>query len=155
MLGFGINSETLQIALPDGKIASDRVLSDCLEENQGSRALEVVTPQQVRGHIEPFLPSNAIWEYLTGPIDSLLQYTDERAICVNFPVPDVWGAFCNSMSVVFNLLQSGNNCGRSIKAVRCDCGPRNKGCLSTWAGHRPVSCPIDFRGYRPMRPWES
>ena len=35
MMGFEINSESLQIPLPGAKISGDRVLADYLEENKG------------------------------------------------------------------------------------------------------------------------
>ena len=68
--------------------------------------LEVVVLQQVRGNVEHFLASNAMWKFLTGPIDLLLRYTDEQAIWANCPVPEVWASFWNSMSLVFDILQS-------------------------------------------------
>ena len=45
-----------------------------------------------------------MWEFLTGPIDRLRQYTEERATLVNFPIPEVWGSFRNSTSIVFDLM---------------------------------------------------
>ena len=104
MLGFGINSSSLAISLPEAKVACARVLFEQLAQKSGPRTLEVVTPQQIRGHAEHFRASNAIWKFLTGPIDLLLRYTDGRATWVNFPVPEVWGSFWNSMSAVFDLM---------------------------------------------------
>ena len=93
MLGFDIDSHMLTISLPEAKIAGARVLFGKLYESQGSRALEVVTLQQVRWHIEHFKPSNAIWNYLTGPVDLLLRYTNECSTRVNSPTPEAWVAF--------------------------------------------------------------
>ena len=106
MLGFDINSSTLKISLPDAKVAGDRALFEQLVDRRGSRALEVVIPQRVRGHIEHFRASNAICKFPTGPIDLMLRYTDEQAACVNCPVPEVWDSFRNGMSAVFDLMRS-------------------------------------------------
>ena len=106
MLGFDINSELLHITLPGDKIAGARVLSDQMLGNVGSGAIEVATLQQIRGHIEHFRASNAIWRFLTGPIDFSLRYTDERAIWANFPVPEVWISFRNSTSIIFCIMES-------------------------------------------------
>ena len=59
-LGFEIDSESIPITFPEAKIASDRVLFDHLEENNGSRALEVATLQKIRGHVELFRESNVM-----------------------------------------------------------------------------------------------
>ena len=106
MLGFDINSSTLEISLPVAKVAGDRVLFEQLVDRRGSRALEVVMLQRVRGHIEHFRASNAIWKFLTGPIDLVLRYTDEQATWVNCPVPEVWDSFWNGMDTVFDLTHS-------------------------------------------------
>ena len=89
VLGFGIDSESLRITLPEAKIAGDLVLFDQLEKN-GALALEVVTIQQIRGHIEHFRASNAIWEFLTGPIDFPPLHRRESHV-VEFPCPRVAG----------------------------------------------------------------
>ena len=106
MVGFEIDSSSPQITLPVEKVAGGRILFDQLEEKIGSRALEVAALHQIRGHIEQIRASNACWKFLTGPNDLLLQYTNERATRANFPAPEVWGSFRNSLSIVFNLMQS-------------------------------------------------
>ena len=106
MISFDINSQLMRITLPEAKIAGARVLFYQLRDKAGSRALEVVTSQQVRGHIVHFRDANAMWEFLTGPIDLLLRYTDEQANWVNFPDPEVWDSFWNSLSAVFGIMES-------------------------------------------------
>ena len=106
MLGFNLNSHTLEISLPDVKVAGDRVLFQQLADGIGSHALEVVTLQQIRGHIEHFKAPNAMWRFLTGPIDLLLRYTDEMSVWANCPIPEVWQSFWNSLSLIFDVLPS-------------------------------------------------
>ena len=106
MLGFDINSRLLTISLPDAKIAGARVLFEKLFETRGFRTLEVITLQQIRGHVEHFKAPNALWEFLTRPIDLLLGYTDETAVWVNCPVQEVWVAFWDSMGIIFEQLTS-------------------------------------------------
>ena len=96
MVGFDIDDTLRNISIPDAKISGDRVLFGRLSENQGSLALEVVTLHQVRCRIEDSRPPDALWGPPTGPIDLSLQYTDERAICVNFPSPAAWKSIWNS-----------------------------------------------------------
>ena len=104
MLGFDIDSSTLSISLPDVKVAGARVLFEQLAEKTGPHVLEVVTLQQIRGHVEHFKSTNSMWKFLTGPIDLLLRYTDERAVWVNCPVPEIWQSFWNSLSLIFDTL---------------------------------------------------
>ena len=106
MLGFDINSNLLTISLPDAKITGARALFEKLFETRRCRALEVITLQQIRGHVEHFKAPNSLWKFLTGPIGLLLGYTDETAVWVNCPVPEVWVAFWDSMGVVFEQLAS-------------------------------------------------
>ena len=84
-----IDSEFPRITLPEAKIAGDRVLFDQLGGKIGSSALELVTPQQIRGGVEHFRASSGIWRFLTGRIDLALRNTDERATWANFPAPEV------------------------------------------------------------------
>ena len=107
MLGFDINSASLSITWPEVEISGARVLFDRLSEHQGSRSLEAVTLQQVRCHIEHFRSPNAMWTSITGPIGRFLRYTDERAIWVNCPVPEVWVSFWGGLPIVFHMMQSG------------------------------------------------
>ena len=106
MVGFDTDSELMRITLPETKIAGARVLFGQLRDKVGSRALEVVTLQKIRGHIEQVRASNAIWKFPTGPIDLLLRYTDEQENWVNFPVSEVWTSFRNSLSAVFDIMES-------------------------------------------------
>ena len=106
MLGSDINSKLLTISLPEAKIAGDRVLFEKLYETRGCRTLEVITSQQIRGHVEHFKASNALWKFLTGPIDLLLGYTDETAVWVNCHVPEVWVEFWDSVGIIFEQLTS-------------------------------------------------
>lgn len=68
MLGFEIDSKSLRIALPEGKIAGARVLADQFEAKHGSRAVEVVPIRQILGHIEHCRASNVMWKFLTAPL---------------------------------------------------------------------------------------
>ena len=106
MLGFEIDSRSPRITPPEAKIDGARVLFDQLEERGESRVLDVVILQEIRGHIEHFRASNALWNFLTGPIDLLLRYTDEKATWEISPIPEVWGPSRNSLSVIFDIAQS-------------------------------------------------
>ena len=70
MLGLDINSASPSIAMPDPKIAGARALVGHRIEHQGSRALEMVTLQQARGHIEHFRSPNSKWNLPTPQLDS-------------------------------------------------------------------------------------
>ena len=96
----------LNISLPAAKIAGNRVLFGKLSELQGARALEAVTMQHVRGHVAHFKAPDALWKFLTGPTDLMLRYTDEKATWVSFPIPEVWVAFWDSLSVIFDQMRS-------------------------------------------------
>ena len=106
MLGFNINSEFLTITLPEAKVTGAWFLFDGLRQKAGSRTFGILELQQVRGHIEHFEASNAIWKFLTGPIDALLRYSDENAVWANCPSLEVWTAFWNSLMAVFDIMDS-------------------------------------------------
>ena len=106
MLVFEIDALLFASFLPDAKISGDRVLIEKLSELQGSRAIDAATFRQVRGHIEHSKAPNALWKFLTWPMDLLLRYTDEQAVCANCPIPEVWVSIWDSLSVISDQMRS-------------------------------------------------
>ena len=41
-----------------------------------------------------------------GPVDMLLQYTDEKAHWTNCPLGEIWDAIWNSLQIAFSLMGS-------------------------------------------------
>ena len=101
MMGFTIDSKSLMIRPPGAKIAGARVLFDELQAKAYCKDMEVNAIQQIRERLWNFRTSNSTWGLLTGPIDSMLRYTDECAILVDFPESEVRLNFCDSMSFIF------------------------------------------------------
>ena len=94
-----------------------RILIDQLQEKDYSRAIEVNTPQQVRGHIEHFIASNSMWRQVTGSNDTLPRYNDECAIWLNLPVLGVWQSFCLAQyGRYFDAYGDGGPAGEMLRA---------------------------------------
>ena len=47
-----------------------------------------------------------MWEMLMGPVDQLLQFTDEKSFWINFPVAEIWEAFWSCMQIIFDLMDN-------------------------------------------------
>ena len=106
MLGFAIDSNSVGIRLLEARVAGALSLFDQLQEKAYSISIGVNTPHQVRGHIEHCIASNSMWKLVTGPIDTMLRFTDECAIRANCLVFDVRQAFWRSMDVIITCMMA-------------------------------------------------
>ena len=71
-IGFSINTKEMTIAPPEEKRAGATILFEELFIQFGSRMMRLQTLHRLRGNIEHFRPTNLMWSYFTGPIDSLM-----------------------------------------------------------------------------------
>ena len=69
LIGFDIDSGNSTFRLREGEVVGDRLTFGKLYEQFTTMVLEVRTVQQVRGHIEHSRSPEAMWRFLTGPID--------------------------------------------------------------------------------------
>ena len=106
MIGFSLDADTLAIKIPGAKVDGARVISDQLQEKAYSRALEVNAPNRYAGEIEHFSASNSMLKLLTGPIDTILQYTDGRAIWPSCPILGAWEASRGSLTLIPSCMQT-------------------------------------------------
>ena len=152
MLGSGVDFSYLAIRLPEAKVTGTRILFDQLQEKDFSRAIEVNTLQQERGHIEHFGTSNPMWKLVSLPIDTLRRYTDECASCVNCPALEVWQAFLGSTKefpLVCRLSQPDQRLSTTL-----DVGVETIG-RKVPIVSRPFSPQETLFGCLPMRPWDT
>ena len=105
-IGFEINTLNLAIRLPEQKRAGASVLFDQLFESFGSNSPRLLTLQQIRGNVEHFKSTNALWNYFTAPIDALLGCGDECGLWVMSANPDFWVAFWDSMEAIRTIKSS-------------------------------------------------
>ena len=76
-MGFLIDTDSLEIRIPEQKRAGASVLFGELFVAFGSHALGIVTLQTITGNIEHFKSTNILWGYFTPPVDALLVHGDE------------------------------------------------------------------------------
>ena len=108
MLGFDIDSSALSSRLPGGEVAVARLLRDQLNDRFQSRAVEVRTSQQIRGHMGNLQTANHLRRCLAGPVDMLFRYSDESEIRANCRMVDIWDAIWAVISLICTLMQALN-----------------------------------------------
>ena len=106
ILGIEFDTDSLQVRLPDAKIAGARILFEELLDKRDSQILCVKTLQQIRGVMEHFKTVNTIWMHLTAPVDALMVYGDETSNWIICPDKQVWDDFWRTMDVVETHLQT-------------------------------------------------
>ena len=107
ILGLVYDTSSLKITLPESNRAGARVLFDSILAERGSTRIGVNTLQQIRGCMEHFKSTSAIWRLLTSPLEKLLTYADEIGEWITCPKEELWGGF-----LVANV------CGGRIYVVR-------------------------------------
>ena len=67
---------------------------------KNSQVIQLLEVRQLRGHLEHFQATDAVWEIAKWPTDALLGFADEMGRYIRCPNPTEWGIFWDSLSII-------------------------------------------------------
>ena len=104
LLGFILNTDTLEISAPPVKVrgAADFTLS---EEFSEYRPLAVKSLQTLRGLMTHWLCSCLFWKTCLQPVDALLSHASEDSLFIRCGDPELYKAFWSMFQLLRNLAQ--------------------------------------------------
>ena len=106
LLGFEIDTSSMNVQPPDEKIQQSRVLVLSMELSPGNYGVAVKTLQQLRGLCVHWLTCNLFWHFLCQPIDLLLSNTSESGLMVCCGENEIWMSYFNAMTLTRALAES-------------------------------------------------
>ena len=106
LLGFVVDTDTMMIKLPDGKVQQASSLVLIPELAPGNYGICVKTLQQLRGLRVHWLACNLFWRCLCQPIDFLLSHVSESGLIIWCGEVEAWLSFFNALTLARSLAES-------------------------------------------------
>ena len=106
ILGLSYDTASLTVTLPESKRAGARVLFDAVLLDRGSAKIGVDATRQIRGCMEHFKSTSAIWRLLTSPVDKLLSYADEIGEWITCPKKELCDNFRWSVYAIGGFMKT-------------------------------------------------